>query len=220
MNRSLARTITSGWMTLAFLFILSCTGKAEQKQQAMQKPAMAASVVDLKTAMRKLWEDHITWTRNYIISSLAGLGDANAVANRLLMNQDDIGNAIKPFYGEEAGKKLSMLLRGHIMIAGEVVAAAKANNKMKLEKSSKAWTVNADSIAMFLAGANPNWQEKTLADMLHKHLDFTTDEVTSRLKMDWTADIAAYDKGHDHMLMFSDMLTDGIVKQFPDKFKE
>ncbi len=56
--------------------------------------------------------------------------------------------------------------------------------------------------------------------MLYKHLAYTTTEVVSRLKKDWPADIEAYDKGHVHMLMFSDMPTDGIVKQFPEKFKK
>ena len=176
------------------------------------------SVLDLRMAMRKLWEDHITYTRNFIISSLAGLEDANKVAERLLSNQDDLGNAIKPYYGEEAGKKLASLLRDHILIAADVVKAAKMGNNEELTKSQKKWQANADDIAVFLSGANPNWPKKALIDMLYKHLDYTTTEVVSRLKKDWAADIAAYDKGHEHMLMLADVLTDGIVKQFPNKF--
>jgi len=170
-------------------------------------------------AMRKLWEDHITYTRNFIISSLAGLEDAEKVAERLLKNQDDIGNAIKPIYGEEAGKKLTALLRDHILIAADVVKAAKAGNQADLDKANKRWHANADEIAAFLSGANPHWTRSALADMLYKHLEYTTQEVVARLKKDWAADIMAYDKGHDHMLMFADALTQGIVKQFPDKFK-
>jgi hypothetical protein len=169
--------------------------------------------------MRKLWEDHITYTRNYIISALAGLEDSNAVAQRLLSNQDDIGNAIKAYYGGAAGDKLAALLRDHIMIATEVVKAAKMGNTDELTKAQAKWNANADDIAVFLSGANPNWAKKDLTDMLYKHLELTTGEVVSRLHKDWTGDIAYYDKGHMHMLMFADVLTDGIVKQFPDKFK-
>ncbi len=220
MKRSLSSITVTGFMILAFLCVVSCTNKMGKKPQEGQKPAVAASVVDLKTAMRKLWEDHIIWTRNYIISSLADLGDAGKVAERLLMNQDDIGNAVKPYFGEEAGKKLSVLLRDHILIAADVVVAAKAGDQKKLEMNSKKWTMNADTLASFLAGANPIWQKQELVDMLHKHLDYTTGEVVSRLKKDWTADIESYDMGHEHMLMFADMLTDGIVKKFQDKFME
>lgn len=100
-----------------------------EKMKKMGTTEMGMMRTNLRLDMRKLWEDHITYTRNYIISALAGLGDADAVAQRLLKNQDDIGDAIKPFYGEEAGKKLAVLLRDHIMIAAEVVKAAKAGQR-------------------------------------------------------------------------------------------
>ena len=169
--------------------------------------------------MRKLWEDHIAWTRNYIISALSGLEDKDPVAQRLLQNQVDIGNAIKPVYGEQAGAQLTNLLKEHILIATEVVKVAKENNKSALDTSSKKWYSNADDIAQFLSAANPNWPQATLKDMLYKHLEYTTGEVVSRLKKDWKEDIGFYDKNHMHMLMMSDTLTDGIVKQFPDTFK-
>ena len=78
----------------------------------------------------------------------------------------------------------------------------------------------ASSALIFLNSANPTWKKKTLQDMLYKFLEYSTQEVVSRLKKDWAADIEAYDKGHVHMLMFADMLTAGIVEQFPAKFKK
>ncbi|WP_210213753.1 acetylglutamate kinase [Mesorhizobium sp. M4A.F.Ca.ET.022.05.2.1] len=176
------------------------------------------SATDVRAAMRKLWEDHITYTRNYIISALADLQDTDEVAKRLLQNQDDIGDAVKPYYGDAAGQKLAALLKDHIKIATEVVKAAKSGSKDKLSAAQEKWTGNADDIAVFLGKANPNWPEKDLRDMLHKHLQLTTGEVVGRLKKDWAADIKSYDEGHDHMLKFADMLTEGIAKQFPYKF--
>lgn len=175
--------------------------------------------VDLRQAMRKLWEDHITYTRNYIISAIADLEDVEAVAQRLLENQDDIGDAITPYYGGEAGKKLAVLLRDHILIATEVVKAVKAGNSDELIKASKKWYLNADDIADFLSSANPNWSKGDLTSMLYTHLDLTTGEALSRLKKNWAADIDYYDKGHIHMLMFADELSKGIVKQFSAKFR-
>jgi hypothetical protein len=174
---------------------------------------------ELHAAMRKLWEDHITYTRNYIISALANLPDADAVAQRLLKNQEDIGNAIKPYYGDAGGQKLTALLKDHIMIATEVVKAAKASDSAQLDAAQKKWSANGKEIAAFLSGANPNWPKGEMESMLQKHLDLTTGEVVGRLKQDWEADIRSYDNGHAHMLMFADMLSDGIEKQFPAKFK-
>ncbi len=186
--------------------------------QKMDKAVYTQSVVDLRNTMRKLWEDHIEYTRNFIISALGGLEDTGKIAERLLKNQDDIGNAIKPVYGEEAGKKLASLLRDHILIAADIVTAAKAGNEEGVAKGQERWRKNADDIAVFLSSANSAWLVQTLKDMLYVHLALTTTEVVSRLKKDWPADIEAYDKGHAHMLMFADMLSDGIIKQFPKKF--
>ena len=199
--------------------ITALPARAQMMQKTGSGMMMTKPAADLGMAMRMLWEDHITYTRNYIISALAGLEDQGKVAERLLRNQDDIGNAIKPFYGDAAGAKLTALLRDHILIAVDVVKAAKAGVAAELAAASQKWTANADDLAAFLSGANPNWARAQMADMLHKHLEYTTQEVVSRLKKDWGADIEAYDKGHAHMLMFADMLTHGIVMQFPAKFK-
>ena len=175
------------------------------------------SIVNLKMDERKLWIDHVSWTRNFIVSDLDSLPDKDVVLQRLLKNQDDIGASIKPYYGEEAGNKLSKLLREHISIGGQVVDAAKSNNKADLDKYNKLWYKNADDIADFLSGANPNLSNSELKDMLHKHLDFVTAQVVARINKIWKADVEAYDKGEDHMIEFADVLSEGIIKQFPEK---
>src|SRR5688572_11942105 len=82
--------------------------------------AAATSPLEFRNAMRKLWEDHITWTRLYIVSAAASLPDKDATAQRLLRNQEDIGNAIKPYYGAAAGNQLTALLKDHILGAVEL----------------------------------------------------------------------------------------------------
>lgn len=216
------RLILSGALSvfmMAALAVVALPAQAKEHPMAV-RTASSQSAVDLRMDMRKLWEEHITYTRNFIISTLGDLEDAEKVAERLLRNQDDIGNAIKPAYGEEAGKKLTALLKEHILIAADIVKAAKAGNNDGVTEGDKRWRENADGIADFLSSANPSWPKAVLTDMPYKHLDYTTAEVVSRLKKDWPADIEAYDKGHDHMLAFADTLTNGIVKQFPKKYSK
>jgi hypothetical protein len=184
--------------------------------------AESASITraSLRDAMDKLWEDHITWTRLYIVSTAADLPDKDPTAQRLLQNQTDIGNAIKPFYGDAAGDKLGGLLKDHIMIATEIIDAAKAGDTAKKDEASNRWNANADEIATFLSGANPkNWPADEMKRMMREHLELTTAEVVARLQSDWPADIAAYEKVHTQILKMADMLSAGIIKQFPNKFK-
>jgi len=204
-------------LTVTLISLAATPARAAGEKKAAAGTAPTMSATDLRNGMRKLWADHTTYTRAYIVSAVAGLGDLPAVTQRLLRNQDDIGNAIKPIYGEEAGKKLASLLRDHILVAADIVKAAKANDAKGVEAGQKKWHTNADDIATLLSGANPNWKKPELTDMLYKHLDFVTKQAVSRIKMDWPADIQAYDAGYDHMMMFADMLTDGIIKQNPKK---
>jgi hypothetical protein len=201
--------------------------KAQYAQEPMQmtvtvhrSPMLTAKAFALRTDMRKLWEDHITWTRLAIISLTTGSADAQATVGRLLQNQTDIGNAIKPFYGNAAGAQLTALLRQHILIAADVIAAAKAGDSAKLADAQARWVQNADEIAATLHSVNPrNWPLEEVKAMMHRHLDLTTQEAVARLQGNWTADVAAYDKVHQQILQMADMLSEGIIKRFPARFR-
>ena len=175
---------------------------------------MATSKEPVRLALRKLWSDHVIWTREYIVAAVAGTPDASAAAGRLMKNQEDIGRAIASFYGNAAGDKLTGLLKQHILIAVDVVAAAKAGDQAKYAAADRKWKENAVEIADFLSQANPNWPKAALADMMSMHLQTTTEEVVARLNKKWDADVAAFDEVYAHILKMADALTDGIVKQF------
>ena len=187
-------------------------------QAQMSMNAKSSKSEQLRMAMHKLWEDHIVWTRNVILNIMDDLPGTEQAVNRLLSNQDDIGNAVKPFYGEEGGKELTRLLREHITTAADLLKAAKTGNNSAFDAANKKWSANADEISDFLSKANPNWKLNDMKKMMHDHLTLTTDEAVARLKKDYAADVKAYDKVHDEILMMADMLTDGIIKQFPGKF--
>lgn len=181
---------------------------------------MNASQMAFHDAMRKLWEDHITWTRLYIVSAAANLPDKDATAGRLLQNQADIGNAIKPFYGNAAGDKLTALLRDHILIAAQVIEAAKSGNTTAFNDAKTRWYANANDIAVFLNQANPqNWPLAGMQAMMKTHLDLTLKEAAAYLKGDYPASIASYDEVHVEILQMADMLSMGIISQFPKDFK-
>lgn len=205
-------------MLLSFAFLLSPLNTEAKETAVQQNQCISMSSLQLHDTLRRLWIEHTIWTRSYIVSAISSLEDQQKVLERLLINQDDMGNAIKPYYGEEAGNKLAKLLRKHILIAAKVVDAAKTGNQEKLKKYNTEWYKNADDIALFLSKANPNWSQAELQKMLHIHLKLVTDQVVTRIKKDWDAEIKAYDINENHMITFADILTEGIIKQFPNKF--
>lgn len=273
------------------------TSRSRQPAAAQRDTNRAAAVsrAAFHDAMRELWTDHVVYHRNSIISAAAGLPDTAHVAQRLLRNQDDIGNAIKPYYGDAAGNQLAALLRGHIQHAGRVVMLsngqqhamhagyavqdgkqmdvrsgdttklrnadtteikrgqyptavgrdtarvqnptarmadtsmvqdrdraqnwAQSTDSTALNSAVAALRANADSIATFLSSANPrNWSRATLQGALQMHVNLLLQEATTRLRGDWAANIAAFDASSRQALQMADMLSDGIIKQFPNRF--
>jgi hypothetical protein len=197
---------------------LYASASAAMAQTLSHHSSDASPAVTLRQDMRKLWTDHVVWTRAYVVAAVGDQPDAQSAAARLLKNQEDIGQAVATFYGKPAGDKLTALLKEHITIAVDLIKFAKAGDKTSQQQADAKWHKNGEDIADFLSKANPNWPRATLVDMMNKHLSTTTDEVVARLTNNWDADVKSFDAVYQHILMMADALSDGIVKQFPAKF--
>jgi hypothetical protein len=185
----------------------------------MKTSALNARQLAFHDAMRKLWKDHVTWTRLAIVSFAAGLPDLQATETRLLADQTDIGNAVKPYYGRAAGNQLTALLKEHITGAVALLQAAKSGDSAAITKASNAWYANANEIADFLHKANPhNWARGEMRAMMKTHLDQTLKEGQDRLQGKYAADIRDYESIHRHILEMADELSNGIMRQFPQRF--
>jgi hypothetical protein len=169
--------------------------------------------------MRELWEQHVAWTRLAIVDFASGSAGFNATAGRLMQNQVDIGDAIKPFFGDAAGDQLTSLLHGHIAIAVEILQAAKAGNTAAFNDANARWYANANDIADFLSAANPrSWPDAMMRDMMKVHLDQTLAEASDELQGNYAAGVTEYDAIEAHMLAMADDLSSGIISKFPSRF--
>jgi len=219
-SRPIPLALTALVAFFSALAALAVSGGMDMAQAHGQTVTPSRTSSALHDGMRKLWEDHITWTRLAIISLEGGTPDTPATVARLLRNQVDIGNAVKPYYGARAGDELTRELKSHILIAADVIAAAKAGDASKLAEAQARWVRNADRIAARLHAANPRfWPLAALKAEMHMHLELTTQEAVAHLQGKWAADVAAYDRVHRHILHMSDLLSGGIVQQFPARFR-
>jgi hypothetical protein len=204
---------------VAVALVAGSSAQAHTRAHAHAAPVTKAELA-FRNDMRKLWEDHVVWTRMAIISLTSDAPDTDASVGRLLQNQTDIGDAVKPYYGDAAGAQLTQLLREHILIAADLIGAAKAVDDPGLAAAQADWEANADAISEFLHAANPrHWPLAEMKAMMREHLALTTQEAVARLQSDWAADVAAYDEIHLQILHMADMLSVGIVKQFPRRFR-
>ena len=141
--------------------------------------------------------------------------DLPAAETRLLRNQTDVGNDVKPYYGRAAGDRLTALLKDHILGAIALLQTAKSGDQALIAQRSDEWYANGKLIADFLHRANPhNWPQRDLREMMKTHLDQTLAEATHRLEGNYAADIRDYERIHRHFLEMANTPSAGIIAQF------
>ncbi len=172
----------------------------------------------LNNHLRLLWEQHVVWTRLTILSNVFNLPDVDFVTKRLLQNPKDFELALRPLYGDRISSKFAELLTTHLVIADQLVKAAKAGDTTAAADAEKRWYANADEIAAFLASINPYWSQGNWRAMLHEHLSLTKTEAVDMLTNNFSDGISIFDKIEKQALEMADVMTYGIVKQFPNKF--
>jgi LysM repeat protein len=174
--------------------------------------------VDLNNYIRMLWEQHVFWTRLAILSIVFDLPDANATTSRLLRNPKDFEVLLRPLYGDGGASRFADLLTSHLVIASELVKAAKAGNNRAMANAENRWYANADEIAAFLASINPYWSEVNWKAMLHEHLALTKTEAVDMLTGRYADSITVFDQIERQALGMADVMTDGVIRQFPNQF--
>lgn len=207
---------------VALVCLLGYSGFTANRESQMKSMADSTAVkktaLELTINMHTLWDDNATWTRTVLLCFIDDLPGKDQATKRLLLNQAEIGNSMKPYYGLEAGRKLTLLLNKHIQISAEMVYAAKSKNKSLLETANEQWHMNADEISKFLSKRNPDWELNDMKEMMDQQIKLITDQVQQRMNKNYDEDIIAYDKAHAEILKMSGIISKGIIKQFPEKF--
>jgi hypothetical protein len=209
---------------LGIVAVLSMSGArasraATDRVDRASVPSRTAKAVAFHDQMRALWEAHGAWTHMVIVSFAGDLPNLKAEEAVLLRNQVQIGNAVKPYYGRAAGDKLTKLLKEHILGAVGVLAAAKSGDKSKLARATSAWFANGRQIADFLHAADPRFLSRTAArQMMNTHLKQVIEQGVDELEGHYAAGARAFAPYIRHILDMADMISSGIIRQFPHRF--
>jgi hypothetical protein len=211
----------AGCSTTGTEAVVAGAGSAQVGSMQMSQPSAeaASKQIALYTTMSHLWAQHMEWTYATVVAFAQGSPALTPSLNRILQNQTDIGDAVKPFYGDKAGDQLAALLTQHINDAVPVLTAAKAGDSAALKTAVAAWYANAKEIGDFLAAANPHWKKADMEDMMQTHITQTIAYASDALGGDYAKAIADYGTAEQHMQEMSDMLSAGLIQQFPKQFR-
>ena len=207
-------------ITAACAALLCVAATPAGKRVTPIERCLSSSAVAYHDTWHKLWEDHITWTRMVIMGVLDNLPGTSQYAARLLQNPADMATALQSFYGAAAAQQFSSLVREHLLIAVDILNAAKTNNTAAFNEAVARWYQNAHQIAELMASLNPKfWPLSQTEQMWREHLDATLAEASAHLMGDFAAEVAAYDRVHMLALEMADFFSNGIIQQFLAQFR-
>jgi hypothetical protein len=214
------RRVVAAIVVAAALAALAIASAAPSGAAPARNRRITPKALALHDRMRALWESHGTWTERAIVDFVGGLPDTQVAVARLLRNQTEIGNAVKPFYGRTAGNQLSALLKSHIRAAVALLQAAKSGDSKATAARQAAFFANGNRIARFLHAANPrHWSLRAMKTMMRVHLNQVIGLAVAQLQGHYRAAVRLYGVYIGHILDMADMLSTGIMQQFPARFR-
>lgn len=165
----------------------------------------------LMNQLQQLWAQHVYWTRFFIISTAEELGDLAPVTDRILQNPKDFAQLFAPIFGMNIANQFQELLTQHLLIAADLVNAAKNGEPEKADIARKKWYQNADEIARFLSSIQPCWSEAKWKEMLYSHLQMTEQEAVLRLQGNYVADIETFNAIESEALQMANYMFCGLI---------
>ena len=209
-----------GAMALTFAMAGSSVLFAAEHPVEATTPAVsvAPAAPKLHAAMRSLWQGHVEQTRAYAMAvKAADSAAATKAADGVVANAKQIAAAVGGYYGDAAGKQMMTLLAGHWGGVKAMTDAQHADDSAANTKAMHDLTTNADEIAKFLSGANPNLPEEAVRGLMMTHVGHHAQQISQIMKGDAAGEASTWKMMRAHMDTLADALSDGIAKQFPAK---
>lgn len=172
--------------------------------------------VMLSNEMRRLWQEHMLWTRMLILTMVDGLGGEDVATKRLLQNPGDLGRLFGRYFGEQTGNKIENLVADHLKIGKSLIQASIDKNTATAADLDRRWYENADAMANAFAMSSPYYDRQTLQKMLYHHLGLTKQEVELRLAKNYQSDADNYQAIEQQAYNMADYFTQGIAQQSHD----
>jgi len=204
-------------LLLATAVSLSAAPASPTLAQQPSAAPIAVKTAQAQVALRDLWVDHIFWIRNVAIETLAhNKSGAAAAEAQVVANAKQLAASIEPFYGKSASEKLFTLLEGHYGAIKQYLDAG--TNQTAKNAAIAAGMRNADQIAVFLAGANPNLPANTLRALLNAHVSQHFEQIDQLRAKQFQAEARTWEMMKGHVYMIADATAAALAKQFPAKF--
>ena len=165
-----------------------------------------------KEAMRKLFSERSMWIKTFVEDNLQGQTDRSHIYNRLLKNQNDIGNYIGAHIkNPNTAVELTRLLKEHVSKITSMINQIQTQNKNYIEEAVENVEQNSQEFAKFLASHGEEYLPyDSIKQLFDKQNKLIYKMATHHFLSEHKKEVDSYDKFYDVMLKLSDTLHAGL----------
>lgn len=198
----------------------STDGKSNDPSASGSEESVYSSASDLRKALNIALAEHISLTSETVRASYDNHESSTALVDQLDKNSQEIAGIIGGVYGEEAKSAFLKTWRDHVTFFVNYTVSAKSNDKEGKEQALSDLEDYSRESAEFFAGLNSNLTADSLKPLFTKHRDLIIALIDDYVGAKYVESLDKESQAYEQAGKLADTLTDGIIKQFPDKFSE
>ncbi len=203
-------------LLLAFILINAISIKAQTVTPIVELD----SKIVFKAEMVRLWIDNVYWTRQSILCLTDRLPGAEETIYRLMKNQEDMGSMFTKYYGKKRGDEFCELISSNTSNVVNIIRSTSRGSTLETEKEKKRMLNNINAITNYLSHINPYWKNEDLHKLFFLQVELLNNQIEYRLAENYPADIQNVDRSLSEAFTLANFLADGIILQFPERFRE
>lgn len=182
-----------------------------RKVKGLQNACIPPNQLNLIFQSRIIWRDLATWLRAYIASKDGGLGDVEAIwekINELLLKSSSIFSLA---FGEQVAEQYLSLLINYINTLDSLIDAQVNEDTNAESEYTKQLYKNSDEMAAFLADLNPFWIEDKWKNLFYQFNQRTIEQSATFLNKDFKRNVDIFDSILNLTSVIGDYFSRGIL---------
>jgi hypothetical protein len=174
--------------------------------------------LELNNKLRLYWRQYLYWLRSVIVDMVFNVPELEAAQKRLLQTAIDVSATYTEYYNESAGNQFENVFRNNLLITIELVRAIISGNQQAVKEQEQNWINNAGEIGAFYNSINPIWNKEQFQNGLTGLMRSIENLTVLLIQGKYEEAVNSFDQMGVNQLLIINMIFEGIVEQFPERF--
>lgn len=188
--------------------------------QSASEESIYSDSSDLRKALNIVLAEHVALTTETMRASYDNHGSSTALVDEVDKNSQDIADIVGDFYGEDAKATFLKMWQDHITFFINYTISAKNDDKEGKDQALSDLEDYSRESAEFFAGLNSSLSVDATKRLFNEHRDLIIAAIDDYIGEKYPEAFDKESQAYGQAGKIGDVLSDGIIKQFPDRFSE